>query len=249
MELMASIHTIHKSRLTGIKSIFLLFRTSAVCNLNNSQVAVAQQKKSDNKESVLFVIFLFLWCAFITAAGWWTVEMWPLISSLWCLLNAARVNSIDGVAAIWSPPLGYQRHVSSLQQKSLNLGSPCSITERQACWPARLTGSSDLSGAGCFVVVFCLDWCWRTDTLLHHLWTDVNRTDTKHSKHLFLFLCHSSTGKTLVSWCGKKGWGTWGLLSLLLMFSCSRLLFLFWKHQRWELSRLRVLNICPSLQH
>lgn len=100
-----------------------------------------------------------------------------------------------------------------------------------------------------FCWFICLDWCWRTDTLLHHLWTDVNCTDTKHSKHLFLFLCHSSTGKTLVSWCGKKGWGTWGLLSLLLMFSCSRLLFLFWKHQRWELSRLRVPNICPSLQH
>lgn len=52
-------------------------------------------------------------------AVWRAVEMWPLILSRRCLLNAATINRVEGAAVISNPPLGYQCHVSPLlQQKS-----------------------------------------------------------------------------------------------------------------------------------
>lgn len=53
------------------------------------------------------------------------MEMWPLILSLRCLLNAATINRVEGATVISNPPLCYQsQRFPRLQQKSAPAPQP-----------------------------------------------------------------------------------------------------------------------------
>lgn len=144
---------------------------------------------------------------------------------------------------------GDQHQVSSLQQKS----DWARTSAPRACWPARLSGSSDLSAAGLFF------WLRLMVKDRHSVCATFGQTSTaqiENTPNVFSCSCvrpHLWGGAVqLRLWyngVGKLGGGAWGLLPLLLVRYCSSLLLRFWKHQCWELSRVWVLNICPSLQH